>query len=116
MRISDWSSDVCSSDLGAQAIHVDAVDDGALGEHGNEPRDTKLGCLFRDPIDAAAFDRCEEKPEVGNGLAFAEVRDEAEADVPFSGVRQLRQPFAGVVVEQLDLAAGRSEEHTSELQ
>src|SRR3546814_20294244 len=80
MRISDWSSDVCSSDLGAQAIHVDAVDDGALGEHGNEPRDTKLGCLFRDPIDAAAFDRCEEKPEVGNGLAFAEVRDEAAAD------------------------------------
>src|SRR3546814_17455972 len=67
--------------MGAQAIHVDAVDDGALGEHGNEPRDTKLGCLFRDPIDAAAFDRCEEKPEVGNGLAFAEVRDEAEADV-----------------------------------
>src|SRR3546814_20486307 len=60
-------------------------------------------------------DLCEEKPEVGNGLAFAEVRDEAEADVPFSGVRQLRQPFAGVVVEQLDLAAGAEAEDVSEI-
>src|SRR3546814_15209500 len=57
MRISDWSSDVCSSDLDLADIHVDAADaDGMpcriqhreVGDHAEhlfavEPRDLHLG-------------------------------------------------------------------------
>src|SRR3546814_13011691 len=65
MRISDWSSDVCSSDLGAQAIfadlvrrHIDVVGAGeiiglrvaeeteAVGEHFDGARSDDLLALF----------------------------------------------------------------------
>src|SRR3546814_11026489 len=33
MRISDWSSDVCSSDLGCPFVHMPRTDRTALNEH-----------------------------------------------------------------------------------
>src|SRR3546814_10303728 len=39
MRISDWSSDVCSSDLGARTVDVDRREDALLGQG---PRQTQL--------------------------------------------------------------------------
>src|SRR3546814_12036437 len=75
MRISDWSSDVCSSDLGAYfavaAIFVALylVRGGVFGQHGFEIEDfTKLDAAFikRDrPVD----DRVERQ------RAFAQARD-----------------------------------------
>src|SRR3546814_18913783 len=48
MRISDWSSDVCSSDLGTRRLtlgrRADLLDD--RGDHGDE----FLGCLRRRPV------------------------------------------------------------------
>src|SRR3546814_8234270 len=100
MRISDWSSDVCSSDLGAlvgviveddevaDAFVIEAnpavigVDIGgveiAVREMCQQPGDAVL-----DQVDAGRFDR------------FEEARGESQRD---------------------DIAAPRSEEHTSELQ
>src|SRR3546814_2611715 len=40
MRISDWSSDVCSSDLGGHP--ADAGADGVVGEEGLRPLDHRL--------------------------------------------------------------------------
>src|SRR3546814_1120780 len=97
MRISDWSSDVCSSDLGAYfavaAIFVALylVRGGVFGQHGFEIEDfTKLDAAFikRDrPVD----DRVERQ------RAFAQARDHR-------------------VAARFDAFGDRSEEHTSELQ
>src|SRR3546814_4500005 len=80
MRISDWSSDVCSSDLHAQRlvrrVHVDAGT-GALGV-----------------------------------LALEQVRDAAGELDHFQPALQV----AARIRQHLAVLAGRSEEHTSELQ
>src|SRR3546814_18157647 len=53
MRISDWSSDVCSSDLDRLAVGQEAVI-GAILIHDREPLGTvALGAGFRDIDDAA---------------------------------------------------------------
>src|SRR3546814_5535170 len=96
MRISDWSSDVCSSDL------VDAVGGHAVaGQLGVDARAARLGVfVFLQHQHAAA---------AGD--------DEAVA----SGVVGTRGAFGRVVVvggqraHRVELR-GRSEEHTSELQ
>src|SRR3546814_6382930 len=92
MRISDWSSDVCSSDLG----HVERVDDPA----GEEIVADLLGDLDRD-IDLRFVGR------------RAEVRGADE-------VRRAEQRMVGrrrFGLEHVERGArDRSEEHTSELQ
>src|SRR3546814_7132751 len=66
MRISDWSSDVCSSDLGARQVGrralADAMDVHAVGAGGEAARDDlepEAGAVLED-IDAAAI-RSEER-------------------------------------------------------
>src|SRR3546814_14204470 len=61
MRISDWSSDVCSSDLGARQVGrralADAMDVHAVGAGGEAARDDlepEAGAVLED-IDAAAI-------------------------------------------------------------
>src|SRR3546814_6108410 len=101
MRISDWSSDVCSSDLRASLHHhelpadrsvvvglpADAAEHGARQEHRAAPPAVEL--------------------VRARGFAEAQVELEAGFDV---GQRHARQRRAG------RLAGRRSEEHTSELQ
>src|SRR3546814_20327040 len=62
MRISDWSSDVCSSDLAADAANVEAVVAGAPGraQGGAEARGLAL--------DADAGFEAEEVADVGDEL------------------------------------------------
>src|SRR3546814_4124757 len=96
MRISDWSSDVCSSDLIVAGLEKDAV----------APRDVGPQCQH-----SAAQGR----------LIFS-----AESDVPLGRVGQplAFEAFTGIV--KIDIVARieisdrrcerRSEEHTSELQ
>src|SRR3546814_7880518 len=57
MRISDWSSDVCSSDLARRSLHQDRLAE-AVGEedHTGDP-------LIRQVVDLA-----ERLPDLGNGL------------------------------------------------
>src|SRR3546814_4703985 len=100
MRISDWSSDVCSSDLGApvrvhhragllQRGHVHLVDIG-------EVRDVALGRLHI----------------LGDLAAEA---DDLDLLVLAAGGRA-RAGDGAALVEEVGIEVGRSEEHTSELQ
>src|SRR3546814_3668770 len=92
MRISDWSSDVCSSDLGRGA-----------GEGVRVRRDLRRGQRHR--LDTAGD---------ADGLGLAEAARRASAQV-----RQAERDGAIAAVlraEQREQGLVRSEEHTSELQ
>src|SRR3546814_1958815 len=98
MRISDWSSDVCSSDLQRHIGQADAGVD-------REIIDALFGLL--DEGVAEDFPR----------PVFRDAADFLECLIDRDGADRHRavadDPFAGVV----DVAAGgRSEEHTSEIQ
>src|SRR3546814_10866064 len=97
MRISDWSSDVCSSDLAAQHLQARRVGEPQMVEIG---ADAKFG---------------------------GEVEIGARADEDRAGIVEVRLPlflrraqriqYAVAAVDRNDAAApGRSAEHTSELQ
>src|SRR3546814_1567278 len=122
MRISDWSSDVCSSDLGGRAaqqcqLELHARDRGpeVVGDAGEQ-----LGALLNLPPDALAHHQ-----ERGRGLLDLDRPADAEAfDVP-ALAESVRG--GGEADDQPDLLAHenagdrdqhqrRSEEHTSELQ
>src|SRR3546814_2911733 len=104
MRISDWSSDVCSSDLLLRLHRVDLevvglrilADDHALIER----------LAGRDEEDAALFQGAE---RVGDGFAVA-VRDEDAVLAAFD------HALVGAVFLEQAVHDPRSEEHTSELQ
>src|SRR3546814_2198898 len=101
MRISDWSSDVCSSDIGAEDRTRDARH--ADRHHGEQLRRGQPGEIG--PDDQRRF-----------GLADKDVRGGAEAfDLGDAGdfLDRAADPFD----HQLhDAEIIRSEEHTSELQ
>src|SRR3546814_3355350 len=97
MRISDWSSDVCSSDLGLEAV---AAQTGAHVELG---RRWRLGRLL--------ISACTRRVETGS-----EHRDDAR-DTQLLGAQLLfRTQRRPAVLECEKSGAARSEEHTSELQ
>src|SRR3546814_4732321 len=89
MRISDWSSDVCSSDLRAirrVALHIDALDAAAIDEI----------------VDVASAPRRRQRG-VDVALVQPEHRELLLIDVDMDG-------------RHIGKIAWRSEEHTSELQ
>src|SRR3546814_4169886 len=105
MRISDWSSDVCSSDLGGQTALNTALalaDDGTLETYGVELigakreaiRKAEDRLLFRDAMNAIGIET--PKSAVVNSM------DDAWASLDLIGLPAIIRP--------------RSEEHTSELQ
>src|SRR3546814_1634317 len=91
MRISDWSSDVCSSDLGPHTGRDAAADIAARLERRvlTDLRDRDLG----------------QHGEVGEGRAAHVMEDRLPLVAEAAGA-----------VRHHALALGRSEEHTSELQ
>src|SRR3546814_2780323 len=98
MRISDWSSDVCSSDLGLrQRVAVAEYDD--VGVMGAVHR---AGAQFRP--DAGRFARDQREPGAHRSAAAA-ARGSRCTDVDVGFAAHLAQE-----------AVPRSEEHTSELQ
>src|SRR3546814_6620524 len=109
MRISDWSSDVCSSDLHAER------DQAVEREEQCEGRAGKRRALNRATRDADAA------TSAVPGLKIALVAGEMSGDLLggiLVGALRERFPdaeFYGVTGTQME-AAGRSEEHTSELQ
>src|SRR3546814_11202902 len=56
MRISDWSSDVCSSDLGQQVLHVVVVDRRVALGAVHLDRDRHVACTLRQQQPAAQGD------------------------------------------------------------
>src|SRR3546814_4516288 len=106
MRISDWSSDVCSSDLYDQALEVRA----ALGLYCPHRLDELFGGAFAEAGDADIADIPFQMP--ANGVDMDDLAGQGEVE---------RQP-AFAPDRQGDVAAGgaaqfqRSEEHTSALQ
>src|SRR3546814_3129730 len=94
MRISDWSSDVCSSDL-------EAAD--ATGDKAAELRESAMRSLKR--TREALYDTQDALLERGRKAARA--TDDYVHDNPWQAIGMAG--LAGVLI-------GRSEEHTSELQ
>src|SRR3546814_6444704 len=104
MRISDWSSDVCSSDLGAKANHLSYIGDASVGANANIGAGT-ITCnydgflKYRTEIGAGAF--------IGSNSALV-------APVKIGGGAVVGA--GSVVTMDVKADALRSEEQTSEPQ
>src|SRR3546814_2713959 len=97
MRISDWSSDVCSSDL----LLLDQLEQGAGGRE-------RLDRLVADHVDGAIGAHRQAVAQVRLGVGGG---DRGDHDL---GGDALVAQAQGLF--ERDLVKGRSEEHTSELQ
>src|SRR3546814_10214400 len=112
MRISDWSSDVCSSDLGdglAAARHQAAV----LGDHQEQLLDhQRLGVRVGRHVVAEEHREVElAKPhELADVAAHALHHVQQDARIALADAAYQRQ------ADGCHRGGGRSEEHTSELQ
>src|SRR3546814_8841875 len=96
MRISDWSSDVCSSDLHCGPV----AEDSSTGAPGTRCRRLQLS-----------------RPAVRDGRPAADDAALRAADLrPVLRGEDAGGPRAGGLAPAAALAAARSEEHTSELQ
>src|SRR3546814_4414260 len=103
MRISDWSSDVCSSDL-LRRVGVDA-------RQLLDRKQRLAGPLVIVRVERVALDRAQPRPQVGTGRELPDVSDRL-------GQRLLHQ-VVGFRLAARQRACERpksSEEHTSELQ
>src|SRR3546814_3329075 len=130
MRISDWSSDVCSSDLRLRGLVEAVVLDGAahlgldLGELADDPAVHPLAVAGR--IEAglvAAFVHLAEArgvPDLGAEVAIA--LDAALGELDVAALRGQRREgeahrVGAELVDEVERVQDvRSEEHTSELQ
>src|SRR3546814_5986839 len=129
MRISDWSSDVCSSDL-APLDRVQHRPGEAAVDPGAQPRHMHL-----DPVGAGvevdppygleqglARDRATgHAREIGEQVEFAQRQAEQSSRALDAPVDQVNSQFAGPELPRrqpaaADEARDRSEEHASELQ
>src|SRR3546814_2230634 len=100
MRISDWSSDVCSSDLGTRAVRQhEAVDAPVIG-FAHRGMDTYLGG------DAA-------DDELADAVLLDQVRKLGIVEGALAGLVDHRLAGNGI---EFGYDVVRSEEHTSELQ
>src|SRR3546814_3828670 len=115
MRISDWSSDVCSSDLRVMRQQVLTIDIGPLAQGAGVVVEPDAGCLVI--VDQPGF--------APRALAEPDRRGIADAEIPGGMDRQGRLPRHRTDLplplrrrQQLAVigAHDRSEEHTSELQ
>src|SRR3546814_4117989 len=102
MRISDWSSDVCSSDLGRKQYRYHP-DFRARQEADKFDRCARFGCAL--PKLRARVERDLKQPGIGRQKAIAAVIRLLDA----SGIRVGNESYT-------QLNGSRSEEHTSELQ
>src|SRR3546814_5597567 len=111
MRISDWSSDVCSSDLfGCWVIDINRLNNLQIIE-GTDDRCGDTDCRkCTQPRSHGCVKHQEFRPEAEErrNACKAEHEDRKSGRQPFPGLRKARQAC--------DVLNRRSEEHTSELQ
>src|SRR3546814_8702403 len=107
MRISDWSSDVCSSDLWL-STERHSVRDGASQYHGASHR------FFRRSLFFAAYSSLSINPASCNFLSFCRraIRSSLPGLICCSSAITLGEPLCSWAAA----SSARSEEHTSELQ
>src|SRR3546814_9717343 len=105
MRISDWSSDVCSSDLADARLvgALQAIADLALQQLGRAVEQVDL--------DQAVGKAGDDPVALGTGR-----RQLHEFLIEREGAQRRHFGIAGAVVDRSEDLAHRSEEHTSELQ
>src|SRR3546814_4096560 len=102
MRISDWSSDVCSSDLSATVRDADT----ALQDAGKPVyKSVAMQCLPAMPFS-----------DKGVGASLVKSIFEADSNSTISYTPSLTSLFVNGSTETGRTAIDRSEEHTSELQ
>src|SRR3546814_6296459 len=119
MRISDWSSDVCSSDLPARHAGIDALFQYSLAKVGAHlpRRDGDVDRRFRRQPEAAQ-PAPRHRPQVGLAQrVFLQHRAAGGVDlVQRIRDRHVMDPRRGEQAPVVVGQAERSEEHTSELQ
>src|SRR3546814_6063499 len=117
MRISDWSSDVCSSDLGRTNLPILIDQEGGRVARMKSPE-------WPDFPSGAAFDALYERAPASaieaarlNAMALATMLAEVGITVDCLPLLDVRQPGASDVIGDRALGSEpiRSEEHTSEL-
>src|SRR3546814_7986281 len=121
MRISDWSSDVCSSDLLAEEMDIRTFER-ADGQIAILSGDSQF-LLDRDPVTLSFTTSATMSPVttgadimLDNGFLPPYSITGSFGGGTVSGLVQLRDTILPLAQEQLDSLAFRSEEHTSELQ
>src|SRR3546814_9386301 len=102
VRISDWSSDVCSSDLGHEELGLGAVVDGA------DPQLVLNEDIVRDLAPSPNYLHAEMQRQL------AEITRRRE--MYMHGIPPIDVARRTVILVDDGIATGRSEEHTSELQ
>src|SRR3546814_8735355 len=118
MRISDWSSDVCSSDLVLQRVAADVAGeaDHRLGDVAEQVQaavdDVAEGIAGVADQDARAIERAAGEPATGEQDRVAAQHRAGGIEQAIGAVADVGNQVAGVVAEDIE----RSEEHTSELQ
>src|SRR3546814_2838539 len=124
MRISDWSSDVCSSDLFRRKFEVRPLDDGidrarflteaaidALGHVDVVARRAAAAVLARLGLDCDGERRAHRLAQFARDTALLAIRITAQRMLAAETGRD-----RVLLVRVVDRRLGRSEEHTSELQ
>src|SRR3546814_1739923 len=113
MRISDWSSDVCSSDLGEAEVVEDE-------DHGRAGVDQLVPELARGVHRVDVHDRQSRAEDAEGGDRILQAVGHHDRDAIALLELQLAQQVGGeLAAELVDLRVGerpRSEEHTSDLQ
>src|SRR3546814_4172382 len=109
MRISDWSSDVCSSDLSARDIYGVDITEGPQGFV--VQADIASACLNQLKLRRRSL-----AGRTGCGLCGIESLDEVRRDLPALATPQGKFSAAAISRAVDQLRSLRSEEHTSELQ
>src|SRR3546814_1434659 len=111
MRISDWSSDVCSSDLAEQFVEMFIPDFEQRAAQATPQRVREIELAHAAPVHQAALQRAvgiAPEPGVVDVRVPVAERDELRVGV--------QEAFDRGLVLQKTLRFLRSEEHTSELQ
>src|SRR3546814_7037295 len=129
MRISDWSSDVCSSDRFDQRVCQDIGDDEVIGRAaaqaavghpiGDDQFDPAVTRAQRYVIDCGILDRDfdRDRVDVGRDRAPAERARRGKAEDTGAGAKIKDIAVARArASEPVEHSEARSEEHTSELQ
>src|SRR3546814_7978083 len=107
MRISDWSSDVCSSDLDGE---------GRVGEHQQDSERGEKLEQFRRTVDPAQHRDLDPDPQRRDGDRRQGHGQPETEPVPQQRREPAEEAVAAIGAEHVERTVRRSEEHTSELQ